>query len=59
MKKVSVIIINRNRKSDLKECLTSVLNQDYQKKEIIVVDNASSDGSWQMVENDFLDVILT
>ena len=56
---VSVIIVNWNTQSLLRNCLTSVYECagaiDY---EIIVVDNASTDGSAEMVRNDFQDVIL-
>ncbi|MCK5271062.1 MAG: glycosyltransferase family 2 protein [Sedimentisphaerales bacterium] len=56
---VSVVIVNWNTKALLHDCLVSVLEQagdvDY---EIIVVDNASSDGSADMVQSDFPDVTL-
>lgn len=42
---VSVIILNYNGKKFLKSCLDSVLADSYHPKEIILVDNASSDGS--------------
>ncbi len=47
---ISIVILNRNKKDVLKNCLDSVLAQTYVKKEIIVVDNASDDGSIQMLE---------
>jgi len=43
--KVSVIVTNYNGEAILRDCLTSLVNQDYQSKEIIVVDNKSSDKS--------------
>lgn len=43
---VSVIITTYNRRKFLKEALRSVINQDYQNKEIIVVDDGSSDNSY-------------
>jgi len=56
---VSVIIVNWNTKELLRDCLSSVYehagNIDY---EIIVIDNASTDGSASMVKNDFRQVIL-
>jgi GT2 family glycosyltransferase len=56
---VSVIIVNWNTKELLRDCICSVYehagNIDY---EIIVIDNASTDGSASMVKNDFRQVIL-
>ena len=56
---VSVIIVNWNTKELLRDCLSSVYehagNVDY---EIIVIDNASTDGSASMVKDDFRQVIL-
>lgn len=40
-KLVSVVIVTRNRKKDLTECINSYLNSSYHPIEIIVVDNAS------------------
>lgn len=55
---VSVIIVNYNTKSILRECLKSVIEKtsdiDY---EIIVVDNASSDGSIDMLRQEFPDAL--
>lgn len=42
---VSAVIINRNRKWDLEECLDSIHNQTYKVIETIVVDNNSTDNS--------------
>jgi GT2 family glycosyltransferase len=56
---VSIIIVNWNTKQLLQDCLTSVYERagdlNY---EIIVIDNASTDGSVEMVKNDFRQVIL-
>ena len=41
-KLVSVVIVTRNRKKDLIECINSYLESTYKKIEIIVVDNNSS-----------------
>lgn len=46
---VSVIVINHNRAELLKECLNSLLRQTYTPLEIVVVDNASSDRSREVV----------
>lgn len=45
MKLASVIIVNWNGLQWLKICLPSILNQSYKNIEVIVVDNASTDGS--------------
>lgn len=50
---VSVIILNFNGKKYLKDCLSSVLGTDYQNFEVILVDNASTDGSLDLVEKLF------
>ncbi|MHC4693556.1 MAG: glycosyltransferase family 2 protein, partial [Planctomycetota bacterium] len=57
--KVSIIIVNWNTENILYDCLQSVYaNRGSLKFEVIVVDNASSDGSVEMVKNNFPDVIL-
>ena len=42
---VSILITTYNSASHLKACLESVLRQDLSDREIIVIDNASSDGT--------------
>jgi cellulose synthase/poly-beta-1,6-N-acetylglucosamine synthase-like glycosyltransferase len=42
---VSILITTYNSEKFLKTCLESALQQDYPDREIIVVDNASSDGT--------------
>ena len=56
---LSVIIVNWNTRNLLKKCLESI--KAHTKKislEIIVVDNASTDGSADMVKSNFPEVIL-
>lgn len=54
MKKlVSVIIVNWNGKHFLKECLTSLYNQNYKNIEVVFVDNNSKDGSVEYVKRSF------
>lgn len=55
---VTVNILSFNRKDELRNTLTKVYEQDYKNIEVIVVDNASSDGSREMVEKEFPDVQL-
>jgi len=55
---ISIIILNWNGKKFLDKCLTSISDTTYQNYEIIVVDNGSSDGSIELLENKFPDVKL-
>jgi len=55
---VTVNILSYNRKEELRNTLTKIYEQDYKKIEVIVVDNASSDGTPEMVEEEFADVKL-
>ena len=56
---LSVIIVNYNVKNLLKDCLFSVQKAAHSiDTEIIVVDNASSDGSLEMLKSEFKDVKL-
>jgi len=50
---VSIIIVNFNGKELLKSCLKSLLTTNYPNFEIIVVDNASTDGSVDSIEKLF------
>jgi GT2 family glycosyltransferase len=47
---VSVIIVNRNGRAHLEDCLESLAGQTYEPLEIIVVDNGSTDDSVSFVE---------
>jgi len=58
IKKVSVVILNWNRKEMLLDCLRSIKEFDYPLYEIIVVDNASTDGSVAAVREAYPDVVL-
>lgn len=49
-KKVSVIVPNYNNEKYLKECIESILQQDYPDLEVIVVDDCSTDHSKQVIE---------
>lgn len=55
---VSIIIVNWNTKDLLRDCLRSVIDQTKARHEIIVIDNASTDSSPEMVRTEFPDVIL-
>ena len=55
---VSVIIVNFNGKNYLEKCLESLMKINYEKYEIILVDNNSSDKSIEFVKNSFPSVII-
>ena len=46
---VSVAVVTYNQKDFLRECLESVLAQDYPAVEIVVADDASTDGTAEML----------
>jgi glycosyltransferase involved in cell wall biosynthesis len=48
---VSVVVITYNQKVFLKECIDSILIQDYKNLEIVVADDGSTDGSQKMLNN--------
>ena len=48
---VSIIITTYNRRSYLKEAVLSVLNQDYEAKEVIVVDDGSTDTPYEEIKD--------
>jgi|SRR3989338_2568194 len=55
---VSVIIINRNGTKFLDGCIESIKKQSYKKVEIILIDNASTDGSLSLVQNNHKDITI-
>jgi len=55
---VSVIIVNWNTREILHDCLASIADQTGLPHEVIVVDNASTDGSADMVQRAFPNVTL-
>ena len=58
MPDLSVVIVNYNTRDLLRNCLRSLRASQGPTLEIIVVDNASSDGSAEMVRADFAEVQL-
>lgn len=53
---VSIIIVTWNGEKYLNECISSLLEQSYTHFEIIMVDNASTDGSVELVKENFPNV---
>jgi GT2 family glycosyltransferase len=50
---LSVVVVNWNSLDDLRACLASLRLQSHGELEVIVVDNGSSDGSQEVVLNEF------
>jgi len=50
---ISVVILNYNGKGIVEPCLASVLNSNYPNFEVVLVDNASCDGSIEIIEKTF------
>lgn len=55
---VSVVSLTYNRRENIRELLTALRCQTYPSFEVIVVDNASTDGTAEMIRNDFAEVLL-
>jgi hypothetical protein len=53
LKTISVVVLNYNRRDMLKECISAALQLDPKPVEVIVVDNASTDGSIEMTRAEF------
>ena len=55
---VSAIVVNYEGREFIADCLSSLLAQTRPPESIVVIDNASSDGSAQLVKNSFPEVDL-
>ncbi len=47
---VSVLVPARNEERGIEACLTSLLQQDYPDFEVVVVDDGSTDSTWEIIE---------
>src|SRR5260370_5927809 len=56
--RVAVVIVSFNVRDLLRGCLQSILAQSDRGTDVVVVDNASSDGSTEMVSREFPQVRL-
>lgn len=54
MPKISIILTSYNHERYIREAIESVLNQSYSDFELIILDDASSDNSWEII-NDYID----
>jgi chlorobactene glucosyltransferase len=50
-RKVSVLVPARNEEKNLPSCLDSLLDQTYRNYEIVVLDDQSSDRTWEIITN--------
>lgn len=55
---VSAVIVTRNGETHIRGCLDSLAKQDYRPIEILVVDNASSDGTVDIIRREYPSVII-
>lgn len=53
---VCAVVVTYNRKKLLLRCLTKILQQTYKVSRIFVIDNCSSDGSKEFIENELPEV---
>ena len=53
--KTATVVVTFNRKNLLKECLDSLLNLSEKPDSIIIVDNNSSDGTEEMLKENYLE----
>jgi hypothetical protein len=56
--KLSVVVVNWNSRADLEACLDSLRVQTHRELEVVVIDNASTDGSVEMVRTRYPEVRL-
>ena len=56
--RIYIIIPVHNRKHFTRECLLSLRKQTFQSFKVIVVDDGSTDGTGEMIEEEFSDTIL-
>lgn len=49
-KKVVAVVVTYNRKKILKECINALIGQTYHNLDILIIDNASTDGTVELVK---------
>lgn len=50
-KNVGTVVVTYNRKNLLKDCIKALLKQSYKNQEILIIDNASTDGTEKYIED--------
>ncbi len=55
---VAILIVNWNKKKDLLNLLKALQSLDYDRYEIIVVDNASTDGSVETIKEEYSEITV-
>src|SRR3989442_12301418 len=53
-----VVVLNWNGRDSIRKCIQSVLHQTYVAYRVVVVDNASTDGSRDIIRDEFPEVTL-
>lgn len=53
MEKINAVVVTYNRKVLLEECLNALLNQTYKLNKIIIIDNASNDGTTELLKDKY------
>jgi len=51
--KIFIVVLNYNGGTFIKKCLASIFKNDYPNFEVVVVDNNSSDGSFEVAKSNF------
>ena len=51
--KVCAVVVTYNRKEKLKKCIQCLLGQADSKCDVLIVNNASTDGTEEMIRNEF------
>lgn len=51
-KKVMAVVVTYNRKELLKECINALLVQEYDNCDVLIVDNASTDGTKEFIKDE-------
>lgn len=53
--KIATVVVTYNRKKLLEKCISNILNQTVKELDVLVIDNASTDGTQDMIKEVFSD----